>query len=618
MAEIKKVDSFEYKSEMKQLLNIIIHSLYTHPEVFLRELISNASDALNKVRFRELTDRNIIDPEVDLDIRIEVDAKKEIFSIEDSGIGMTREELINNIGTVARSGTTEFLEKLKTENKNFDENLIGQFGVGFYAVFMVADEVTIETRNAETDSKGLRWKSKGESAFTIEEIDRKKRGTKVSFKLKDSAKEFAQEYKIKEIINKYSNFADFPILVKGEKINKISALWRKKSADIKESEAHEFYKFVTNDFEDPLGYLHLNVEGAVSFTALLFIPKQAPYDLWNVQKEKSLHLYSNKIMIQNDCKEILPEYLRFTKGVVDTSDLPLNVSRETVQVNPVLVKIRTALTRKILQYLADMADKTNDKYKDFYKNFSSLLKSGLNSDFTNRDKIIELLRFESSLKKQGELISLKDYVASMQKNQKEIYFINGENRLSIEKNPNLEYFKKKGIEVLFLIDPIDAFVMPSVNEFDKHPLKSIEKADIELDPEDKIETPDVNLNKSLLSLFKKTLGDRVEDVVSSKRLVDSAVTLVVSKDAMDSHTERMMKMMNKDFQGTKKILEVNTSHALISNLSRLYLADENSPLLKQCVEQLYDGVLLGEGNLQTPADFVKRMTDIMETATDNK
>ncbi|MCK4994477.1 MAG: molecular chaperone HtpG [Candidatus Omnitrophica bacterium] len=618
MAEIKKVDSFEYKSEMKQLLNIIIHSLYTHPEVFLRELISNASDALNKVRFRELTDRNIIDPEVDLDIRIEVDAKKETFSIEDSGIGMTREELINNIGTVARSGTTEFLEKLKTENKNFDENLIGQFGVGFYAVFMVADEVTIETRNAETDSKGLRWKSKGESAFTIEEIDRKKRGTKVSFKLKDSAKEFAQEYKIKEIINKYSNFADFPILVKGEKINKISALWRKKSADIKESEAHEFYKFVTNDFEDPLGYLHLNVEGAVSFTALLFIPKQAPYDLWNVQKEKSLHLYSNKIMIQNDCKEILPEYLRFTKGVVDTSDLPLNVSRETVQVNPVLVKIRTALTRKILQYLADMADKTNDKYKDFYKNFSSLLKSGLNSDFTNRDKIIELLRFESSLKKQGELISLKDYVASMQKNQKEIYFINGENRLSIEKNPNLEYFKKKGIEVLFLIDPIDAFVMPSVNEFDKHPLKSIEKADIELDPEDKIETPDVNLNKSLLSLFKKTLGDRVEDVVSSKRLVDSAVTLVVSKDAMDSHTERMMKMMNKDFQGTKKILEVNTSHALISNLSRLYLADENSPLLKQCVEQLYDGVLLGEGNLQTPADFVKRMTDIMETATDNK
>ncbi|MCG2711576.1 MAG: molecular chaperone HtpG [Candidatus Omnitrophica bacterium] len=618
MAQMKKVDSFEYKAEMKQLLNIIIHSLYTHPEVFLRELISNASDALNKVRFRELTDRNIIDPEVDLDIRIEVDSKKETFSIEDSGIGMTREELINNIGTVARSGTTEFLEKIKKENKAFDENLIGQFGVGFYAVFMAADEVTIETRNAEADSPGLRWRSKGESAFTIEEIDRKKRGTKIYFKLKSSAKEFAQEYKVKEIINKYSNFADFPILLKGEKINKISALWRKKSAEIKENEAHEFYKFITNDFEDPLGYLHLDVEGAVSFTALLFIPKQAPYDLWNVQKEKSLHLYSNKIMIQNDCKEILPEYLRFTKGVVDTLDLPLNVSRETVQVNPVLVKIRSALTRKILQYLADMADKTKDKYETFYKNFSPLLKSGLNSDFNNRDKIIDLLRFESSLKKPGELISLKDYAARMQKNQKEIYFICGEHRLSIEKNPNLEYFKKKGIEVLFLIDPIDAFVMPSVNEFDKHPLKSIEKADIALDPEDKIETPDINLNKSLLSLFKKTLGDRVEDVVSSKRLVDSAATLVVSKDAMDSHTERMMKMMNKDFHGAKKIMEVNTSHALISNLSRLYLADENNPLLKQCVEQLYEGVLLAEGNLGTPADFVKRMTDIMEAATNNK
>ena len=615
MAVKQKADTFEYKAEMKQLLNIIVHSLYTHPEVFLRELISNASDALNKIRFRKLTDQNIVDVDVPLEIRIDVDSKKEAFSIEDTGIGMTKEELINNIGTVARSGTIEFFEKIKKENKQFDENLIGQFGVGFYSVFMVADEVIVETRHADADSVGLRWKSCGENSFTIEEIDRKNRGTKIYFKLKSSAKEFSEEYKVKEIINKYSNFADFAILLKGEKVNKISALWHKKSGEIKDNEAYEFYKFLTCETDDPLGYFHLDVEGGVSFKALLFIPKHAPHDLWHSQREKSLHLYSNKILIQNDCKELLPEYLRFVGGVVDTVDLPLNVSREVVQNHPALAKIRLALTGRILKYLKDLADKTNEKYEEFYKNFSPLFKAGLNSDFNNRDKIIELLRFESSLKKPGELISLKDYVLGMKKSQKEIYYFCGENRYSIEKNPNLEYFKKKEIEVLFLTDPVDAFVVPSVTEYEKYPLKSIEKADIKLDPEDKIETPDVNLTKSLLTLFKETLGGRVEDVVASKRLVESAVTLVAGKDALDSHTEKMMKMMNKEFKGSKKIMEVNTSNSLISNLSRMYMADANNPFLKKCIEQLYEGVLLAEGDLTSSADFVKRMAEIMEEAT---
>lgn len=615
MAVKQKVDTFEYKAEMKQLLNIIVHSLYTHPEVFLRELISNASDALNKIRFRKLTDQNIVDVDVPLEININVDSKKETFSIEDTGIGMTKEELIDNIGTIARSGTVEFFKKLKKENKQFDENLIGQFGVGFYSVFMVADEVIVETRHADIGSKGLRWKSNGESSFVIEEIDRKNRGTKIYFKLKKSAKEFSQEYKIEEIINKYSGFADFAILLKGKKINKISALWHKKSNEIKDDQAHEFYKFITNGSDDPLGYFHLDVEGGVSFKALLFIPKQAPYDLWNSQKEKSLHLYSNKILIQNDCKELLPEYLRFVSGVVDTVDLPLNVSREVVQNHPAMGKIQSALTGRILKYLKDLADNDKDKYEQFYKNFSPLLKAGLNSDFSNRDKIIELLRIESSLRKSGELISLKEYVLGMKKDQKEIYYFCGEHRSSIEKNPNLEYFKKKEIEVLFLTDPIDAFVMPSVNEYEKYPFKSIEKADIKLDPEDKIETPDANLTKSLLTLFKETLGERVEDVVTSKRLVESAVTLVAGKDALDSHTEKMMKMMNKEFKGSKKIMEVNTSNLLIRNLSKMYMADANNPFLKKCIEQLYEGVLLAEGALSSNVDFVKRMTEIMEVAT---
>jgi len=613
--KVKPVDTFEYKAEMKQLLSIIIHSLYIHPEIFLRELISNACDALNKIRFRKLTDQNIVDPDVPLEIRIDADSKKETFSIEDTGIGMTKDELVNNIGTVARSGTIDFLEKIKKENKQFDENLIGQFGVGFYSVFMVADEVTIETRHADTDSKGLRWKSSGESSFTIEEIDRKNRGTKIYFKLKSSAKEFSQEYKVKEVINKYSNFADFPILLKGEKVNKISALWHKKADEIKESQAHEFYKFVTNDFDDPLGYFHLAIEGAVNFKALLFIPKHAPYDLWYLQREKSLNLYSNKILIQNDCKELLPEYLRFTKGVVDTVDLPLNVSREVVQSHPSMAKIRSSLTRKILQYLQDLATSKKEKYEQFYKNFSPLFKTGLNTDFENRNRIIDLLRFESSLKPAGELISLKDYVSRTKKDQKEIYYLCGEHRQILEKNPNLEYFKKKEIEVLFLTEPIDAFVMPSVNEYQKKPLKSIEKADIELAPEDKIEVPDTSLTKSLLTLFKETLKDKVEDVIASKRLVESVVTLVAGKDALDSHTEKMMKIMNKEFKGSKKIMEVNTAHPLISNLSRMYMANSNNPLLGKCIKQLYEGALLIEGSLNSPTEFVKRMAEIMEEAT---
>ncbi|MEW6087703.1 MAG: molecular chaperone HtpG [bacterium] len=614
MTEKHKTDTFEYKAEMKQLLNIIVHSLYTHPEIFLRELISNASDALNKIRFQGLTDRNITDPDAPLEIRIDVDPKQGTFSIEDTGIGMTRDELINNIGTVARSGTVEFFEKIKKEGKKFDENLIGQFGVGFYSVFMVADDVIIETKHAGMDSKGLKWESKGESSFTIEEIDRENRGTKIYFKLKDNAKEYSDEYRVKEIINKYSNFADFPILFKGERINKISALWRKKSKDIKENEANEFYKYIANDFDDPLGYFHLDIEGEVNFKALLFISKHAPFDSWQFQKEKSLHLYSNKILIQNDCKDLLPEYLRFVKGVVDTADLPLNVSREFIQNHPAIGTIRSVLTKRILRYLSDLSDKSKDKYEAFYKNFSPLLKLGLTSDFGNKDKITELLRFESSLKKPGEYVSLKDYVSGMKTDQKEIYYICGEHRLDIEKNPNLEYFRKKGIEVLFLADPVDAFIIPSVNEFEKHRLKSIEKADIELAPEDKIEKPEANLTKSLLTLFKETLGGKVEDVVASKRLVESAVTVVAGKNAMDSHTERMMKMMNKDFRGSKKIMEVNTSHPLITNLSRMYMADANDPFIKKCVEQLYEGALLAEGSLASTADFVKRMTEIMERA----
>lgn len=618
MAETKKnVEQFEYRAEMKQLLHLIINSLYTHKDIFLRELISNASDALNKLRFRMLTDKNVVDPDAKLQIKIEVDPKKQTFSIEDTGFGMNRDDLLNEIGTVASSGTLEFLKKMKEENKQLDGNLIGQFGVGFYSVFMVADEVTIETRHADPDSRAYRWKSLENGKFSIEEIDRKPRGTKIYFKLKDDSKEFAEEHRIKEIVNRYSNFVDFPIYLGKEQINRVTALWQKPKNELTEDELNEFYKFITNDFQPPLGHLHLAIEGTVNFKALIFIPSTAPPSFFRDEFEKTLQLYSNKIFIQDDAKELLPEYLRFVKGVVDTEDVPLNISREWTQSSPIIVKIKNVLVSKILSFLEEWSKNEPEKYKKFYSNFGQLFKMGVNSDFNNREKIINLLRFESTTTEDGEFTSLKNYVSRMRDDQKEIYYISGDNKEVIRRNPNLEYFRKNDLEVLLLTDPVDIFIIPSINEYDKKPLKSIDKADLDL-KEDKAtrqEALSENLSKSIIEVFKETLGDKVEDVIESRRLVDSPATLVSGKDAMDSQMEKMMKMMNKEFSGSKKILELNTRHPLIKNLANITLRDTNDPLLRNSILQIYEGALLIDGNLETPTEFVKRMTEIMEAAT---
>ena len=607
---------FEYQAEMKQLLHLIVHSLYTHPEVFLRELISNASDAMNVVRFRQLTDTTMIDRDAPLEVRITMDKETRAFSIEDSGIGMTKEELINHIGTIARSGTLAFLQQVKKDQKSLDGDLIGQFGVGFYSTFMVTDEVTIETRHANQDSVGYRWKSLGEGKFSIEEIDRAKRGTKISFVLKEESKEFAEEWRVKQIIKKYSNFVDFPVYVGEEKVNTVTALWQKRKDDLKEEELNEFYKYLSNDFQAPLGYLHVALEGSVNFKSLLFIPETAPVALFSEKDYKGLHLYVNRVLIQDDCKDLLPEYLRFIKGVVDTEDLPLNVSREVTQNSPVMAKINKTLTGKVLGLLEDWAANDAAKYEKFYRGFSPLLKTGINTDFSNRDKLVNLLRFESSATEKGQFTSFKEYVARMASEQKEIYYVSGDHRETIERNPNLEYFKKHGIEVLFLTDPVDVFVVPSLIEYDKKPLKSIDKADIEVKPEEANEAGlTESASTSLLTTFKELLLDKVEDVVASKRLVDSAVTLVVGKEGMDSQTERMMKMFNKEYAGSKKIMEVNLSHPLVKNLWHLHQQDSKTPLLKTMVWQLYEAALLLEGNLTSPTDFVARMTEIMERAT---
>lgn len=609
--------TFEFQTEMKQLLNLIIHSLYTHPEVFLRELISNSSDALNKVRFTQLTNTELLDADKELNIKISIDKEKHTFSIEDSGIGMDKDALINNIGTIARSGTKEFLAALKESNESGKEDLIGQFGVGFYSTFMVTDEVTVETRSSDKDSKGYKWTSKGEGSFSIEEIEKETRGTKISFTLNEKYQEFADEYRVKEVIKKYSNFANFPIYLGEDKINTVEALWQKSSSEIKDEELNEFYKYIANDFQDPMDHMQINLEGAVNFKALLFVPQTAPANLQQFQEAKSLTLYSNRIMIQEDCKDLLPEYLRFFKGVVDTSDLPLNVSREVAQNSPAMAKIGQVLTTRILKYLDKLASKDPEKFKKFYTNFGPLFKTGINSDFSNRDKLIELLRFETTTTKDGEFRTFKEYTLAMKTDQKEIYYVSGENREALLRNPNLEYFKKNEIEVILLSEPVDVFVVPGINEYDGKALKSIEHSDLDFmkKDEEKENAEETKTNKDLLSVFKDVLKDKIEDVKTSNRLVDSPVTLVIGEKGMDTQMERMMKMMDKNFTGSQKVMEVNMEHPLIQNLANKSMGDKNDPMLKACIEQLYESSLLLEGNLKSPTDYVSRMMEIMEKAT---
>jgi len=615
MDNSNKLEHFEYKAEMKQLLHIIVHSLYTHPEIFLRELVSNASDALNKVRFKRLTNSDIEDPDLDLIIRITLDKENQLFSIEDTGIGMTKEELINQIGTIASSGTLEFLKTIKENNQSLDGNLIGQFGVGFYSVFMVTDEITIETKSAEPNSKSYRWKSINDSSFSIEEIEKRPRGTKIYFKLKDDYKQYYEPYEIKDILKKYSNFVDFPIFVNEEKVNMVSAIWHRKKDDIKEEELNEFYKFITNDTEPPLGHIHLSIEGPINFKALLFIPTTQPNMFFKYNIDKTLQLYSNKIFIQDDCQELLPEYLRFVKGIVDTEDLPLNISREMIQSSPVTHKIRNVLTSKIINYLEELADKEVNKFEQFYRNFGSIFKLGITSDFANKDKIISLLRFESTALPKGELTSLKAYVSRMKENQKDIFYITGESRESCIKNPNIEYFLANNIEVLILTDPADIFTIPFLFSFDNKSIKSIEKADIDLEKVQTTISDNANeeYKKQIIETFKKVLGNKVEDIVESKRLVDSPLTLVISKDGLDIQMERMMQYFDKENSyKSKRILEINTKHEIIQNLHKLIISNKDNELINNLIVLLYESALLIEGNLKTPNEYVRRIYDILK------
>ena len=567
------------------------------------------------MRFRTLTNSEICSPEAELAIRITTDKDNKRLIIEDTGCGMSREELIENLGTVAKSGTLEFLQSIRDNQQSAQGDLIGQFGVGFYSVFMVTDEVTVETRNADIDGKAWKWSSSGTGTYSIEPSDKEVRGTTISFTLRDDHKEFAEDYRIKSIIKKYSNYVDFPIYLNDEKVNSITALWHKKTADITEEELEEFYKFATNDFDKPLGHIHLSLEGAVEFKALLFIPSVAPMNMFRDLDERSAHLYANKVLIQQHCKDVLPEYLRFVRGVVDTPDLPLNVSREVTQNSPIMAKIRSVITGKVLSLLEDWAENDPQKYATFYKNFGMMLLLGINNDYANRERLIKLLRFSSTVTDGDTRLSLADYVGRMKTDQKEIYYVSGDNRAQVLGNPSIEYFVKNGYEVLLFTDPVEVFTAPYIGEFEGKRLVAADKAELPDTPSQEQTSEQSESTNSLIELFKSNLGDAIEDVRTSQRLVSSAVALVAGKQGLDPHMEKMMKMMDKDFTPTKKVLEINPNHQLISNLTALAQQNPNDTRISDAIKQLYDAALLMDGALTNPTDFINRMTNFMTKAT---
>jgi len=620
---------FEFKAETKKLLDILVHSLYTSKDIFLRELISNASDALDKLRFESNKGTDIVDKDMPLEIKIGFDDKNNIISITDTGIGMTRDELIANIGTIAKSGSEEFLKQL-SENKDAANNIIGRFGIGFYSVFMVAKEVVIKTRSYKKDEVAVEWKSDGLGDYEISDIDGEvSRGTTIEIYLKDETKEFAEKYRLESIIKKHSNFITFPIYLENEKINTIAAIWREPKSSLKKEQYDEFYKFLTYDSEEPLETIHTSVDAPIQFNSLLFIPKKS-YEFWRFNREDyGLDLYVRRVLIQHQNKDLLPEYLSFVKGVVDSEDLPLNISRETLQENIIFTKISQSVTSNVLSHLTKIAKDSPEKYIDFWKEHGKIFKLGY-MDFTNAEKYQALLRFNSSESSaEKEFVSLEDYVSRMKKDQKEIYYAVGTNKEAIDLNPHLEIFKAKGLEVLYLYDPVDEFVVSSIRkhkEFDFKSVDGVNLQDLEKledvlkdeEPKEKFSKEDDKVFGRLMIKMKEILGERVTEVHESKRLKGSPSCLINPDDTMSSTMQKILKMSNQGMAmpAQKRLMEINKDHKLIRNLVNVFKKDEGDPFIVDTTEQLYESALLLEGSLEDPHKLVNRLNRMLTEASE--
>jgi molecular chaperone HtpG len=611
----------EFQTEVQQLLHLMIHSLYTHKEVFMRELVSNASDALDKVRFESLTQKDILGDDTELCIRLKLDKTAKTFTITDNGIGMTRDEVIQNIGTIARSGSKAFMETL-TGDQKVDSNMIGQFGVGFYSVFMVASRVKLVTKRAGSAEPAVEWESDGTSQYTLKEGDKQTRGTEITVYLKDDEGTYAEDWQVRSIIKKYSDFIAFPIHLpndkgKDEVINETKPLWKRAPADITQEQYEEFFKTALGGFDKPALTIHSKAEGVLEYSFVLFVPSKAPFDLFSQERKHGIKLYVRRVFIMDDCKELFPDYLRFIKGVVDSEDLPLNISREVLQHNPTVEKIKRALVGKVLSKLKEFSEEDPKAYLAFWQQFGPILKEGLHSDHENKEKLLEIVRFQTSMGDTADdVTSLKNYVSRMREGQKYIYYISGENRSVVEKSPHLEVFRDKSIEVLYMIDPIDEWIIPNIYNFEGKELKSISKGDLDLGDlgkEDKKQQDKVESTyKKLSERIKNILADAVKDVRVTTRLKDSACCLVADEHDMGSYMEKMMKAMGQEFTPAKPILEINGQHPVIANLNALYEKDPKSGLLEEWVKLLFDQAHIAEGHaLKDPAAYAKRVNELL-------
>jgi molecular chaperone HtpG len=607
-----KRETLGFQTEVRQLLKLMIHSLYSNKEIFLRELISNASDAADKLRFEALAQPELLG-EDELAIHINVDKEKRLLSVTDNGIGMSREELIDNLGTIARSGTAEFLEQM-TGDQQHDAQLIGQFGVGFYSAFIVADKVTVDTRRAGAD-QAVRWESDGQGEFTIEYIELEERGTRVTLHLKDDEAEFAEPYRIESLIRKYSDHIGFKVSLHtaGEEetkiVNSATALWTRSRTDVSEDEYKEFYKYLSHDFTDPLTWSHNRVEGKREYTSLLYIPSAAPFDLWNREAPRGLKLYVQRVFIMDDAEQFLPLYLRFVKGVVDSSDLPLNVSRELLQQNPELTAMRSALTKRVLDMLGKLAK--GDDYAKFWGEFGQVLKEGVVEDFANKEKLAKLLRFASTHSgSEAQDQSLDDYIGRAKDDQDKIYYILAENYATALASPHLEQLRERGIEVLLLTDRIDPWLVDGLGEYEGKALVDIGRSALDLPDGDGSVSQDAmnKEHKALLKKVKRALRDRVEAVNVSRRLVNSPACVVAGDDDLNPQLRRMLEASGQEIPESKPILEINVDHPLVGRLS----AESEDDRFGELSHTLLDHALLAEGSqLENPAEYVHRMNKLL-------
>ncbi len=618
---VKKMttETREFQAEVKKLLDIVIHSLYTEKDIFLRELISNAADALEKFRHQQLLEDEVFDSQAALEINISVDDKEHTLTITDSGIGMTRDELEHNLGTIAHSGSKTFLTEL-SEGAKKDVSLIGQFGVGFYAAFMVAKSVRVLSRSYHPDSEGYEWASDGTGSYTLAPSSGLHRGTKIIIELKDDAHEYADDGAIKRIIKQYSNFVPFPIKVTGEEVNTVQAVWTRSKGDIKDEEYTEFYKFIANAFDEPMSHLHFSADAPLAIKALLFVPETNIETMGFGRMEPGVSLYCQKVLIEQHSKEILPEWLRFVKGVIDCEDLPLNISRQALQDSALVAKIKKIITTRFLKNLGDLAKNEPETYEKVWKEFGIFLKEGATSDFTHRDELSKLLRFESSASEPGQLISLADYIERMKEGQDEIYYINGPSREAIATGPYIETFKRRNLEVFYTMEPIDDFVLTHIGEFDGKKLVSADRADLKLpdlrDKEEKDSEDTKHLDKpvadSLTKWMKEVLGEKVKDVLISNRLEESPAIVVNPSGMFTSSMERVMRATSQDHMITGKNLEINTGHQLIMGLADMRLEDED--FAKNLAEQIFDNAMIQAGLMIEPRSMVERSYEIMKRA----